>query len=478
MSDELKVMSDEHKTIPPFHSSAFNRKYIWVIPYSIVILFILFVMPLNLLSQDELALYELPNAVTYTAFSSNSLVALSGGRVATVNMLTDSVTIVDVRENQIIAEIPVGDDPRSIDGTPDSSRLLVTNHGDDSLTIIDIESESVIAIHPIGSQPYGVITDNDETAFVSLQGNDAVIELNLMTGEIIQEIPTPSDPTGLAIWGDFLYVTHFHSGQISLIYIPISETVRTISTGQNTGLSAFIFVDHQNGLGYVPQSVMYPDSNNPTFDRTIRPRVIVLDLSQMRVLRDQTIWLDIADQPVNMPFSLALNVAQGRLFVLNAGSNDLSVIDLNTSLAQWHTDLPDNPRGVVLASDSSVLYVNHAVDTSLSILETRFYSVTDTIPTTNNPPELALRVGAELFHTASDERVSGTQYLSCASCHFDGESDRRVWYGNITPALDNVADSFDVNGHIAALTYGAGFDDISAYELQSLVTYMQSLSTP
>lgn len=478
MSDELKVMSDEHKTVPPIRSSAFNRKYIWAIPYSIVILFILFVTPLHLLSQDELALYELPNPVTYAAFSSNSLVALSGGRVATVNMLTDSVTIMDVRENQIIVEIPVGDDPRSIDVTPDGSRLLVTNHADDSLTIIDIESESVMATHQIGAQPYGVITDNNETAFVSVQDDDAIIELDLATGKIIQEIPTPSDPTGLAIWGDFLYVTHFHSGQISMIYVPIGETVRTISTGQNTGLSPFIFVDHRNGLAYVPQSVMYPDSNNPTFDRTIRPRVIVMDLSQMRVICDQTIWLDIADQPVNMPFSLALNVTQERLFVLNAGSNDLSVIDLNTGLAQWHTDLPDNPRGVVLASDSSVLYVNHAVDTSLSILETRFYSVTDTIPTTNSPPTLALRLGAELFHTASDERVSGTPYLSCASCHFDGESDGHEWYSTVTPALDHVADSFDVNGHIAALTYGTGFDDISAYELQSLVAYMQSFSNP
>lgn len=446
-----------------------------VFPYRLLVLGSLFIGILSLSAQDELPLYDLPNSINYQAFSSNSLVALSGGRVATANMLTDSVTLVDVRLNEVIAEIPVGDDPRSIDVIPDGTRLLVTNHGDDSLSVIDIESQSVIATHRVGKLPYAVITDNNETAYVSLQGDDAVIEIDLVTGRIVQDILTPSDPTGLAVWGDFLYVTHFRTGQISLIYLPVGDVVRTISTGQNSGLSPFIIVDSRNGLAYVPQSVTYPDSTNPTFDRTIRPRVIVIDLAQMHVIRERTLWLDIADQPVNMPFSVALNVAQGRLFVLHAGSNNLSVIDLKTGLASWNTTLPDNPRGIVLASDSSALYVNNAVDSSLSILETRFYSVKDTIPTSTNLPDLETRLGADLFHTATDERMSGTLYLSCASCHFDGKSDNRIWFGMSTPALDNVSDRFDLNAHIAMMTYGAGFVELSDFEVQALVTYMQSL---
>jgi len=431
---------------------------------------------LGLSAQDELPLYDLPNSVTYKAFSSNTLVALSGARVATANMLTDSVTIMDVRLNEIIVEIPVGDDPRSIDVTPDGTRLLVTNHGDNSLFVIDIESQAVIATHFVGDSPYAVITDNNETAFVSLQGDDTVIEIDLATGRILQEILTPSTPTGLAIWGDFLYVTHFHTGQISLIYLPVGDVVQTISTGLDTGLSPFIYVDSSNGVAYVPQSVTYPNSDTLTFDRTIRPRIIVIDLSQMRVLRDRTLWLDIADQPVNMPFGVALNVAQGRLFVLHAGSSNLSVIDLNTGLALWNTALPDNPRGIVLASDSSAIYINNAVDLSLSILETRFYSIKDTIPTSTNLPDLASRVGAELFHTATDTRVSGTPYLSCASCHFDGESDGRNWFGKTTPILDNVSDEFELNQHISTMNYGAGFGDKDDFEVGAIIAFLRNLS--
>ena len=438
-------------------------------------IFLLVIGMFSTSAQEVLPLYELPNSVTYPAFSSNSMVGLAGKRVAVTNMLADSVTLVDVSLNEVIAEIPVGDDPRSVDVTSDGTRLLVTNMGDNSLSIIDIESQSTQSTYPVGESPYAVITDNSERAYVSLQGDNAIIEIDLQTGVIIQSIPTPPHPTGLAIWGDFLYVTHFHSGQISLIYLPVNEVVRTISTGRNTGLSPFIYIDSRNGLAYVPQSVTYPDSDNPTFDRIIRPRIIVIDLSQMRVLREQTIWLDIADQPVNMPFGVALNVAQGRLFVLNAGSNNLSVIDLKTGLALWNTELPDHPRGVILASDSSALYVHNAIDTSLSVLEVRFYSVEDTIPTTTSAPDLEVRLGAELFHSATDERVSGTHYLSCASCHFDGESDGRVWFGVPTPDPSMIPDEFDLNTHIEMMTYGDGFDDLSAFEMTALITYMRQL---
>ncbi len=430
---------------------------------------------LSVSAQDELPLYDLPDSFNFPAFSSNSLVTLSNGRVATVNMLTDSVAVMDVRANELIVEIAVGDDPRSIDVTPDGTRLLVTNFGDDSLSVVDLESQTLIATYEIGTQPYAVITDNDESAFISLQGDNRVIEIELATGDILQDIPTPDMPTGLAIWGDFLYVTHFHSGQISLIYLPVADVVRTISTGDNSGLSQFIYVDHRNGLAYVPQSITYPDNPTPTFDRIIRPRILVIDLAQMRILRERTIWLDIADRPVNMPFSVVLNVAQGRLFVVNAGSADLSIIDLASGLAIEHTALSGNPRGITLSGDSTVLYVQSAVDSSVSIIETRFYSVTDTIPSTLNLPDLETQVGATLFHTANDVQVSGTAYLSCASCHFDGASDGRDWFGVSTSAFDELSDDFDLNNHIITSTYGDGFDEESSFELSALVNYMMSL---
>ena len=57
----------------------------------------------------------------------------------------------------------------------------------------------------------------------------------------------------------------------------------------------------------------------------------------MTLLTEQTLFLDVIDQPVNMPFAVALDSAQNRLYVANAGSDDVSVIDLQTGVAMWHT---------------------------------------------------------------------------------------------------------------------------------------------
>ena len=55
--------------------------------------------------------------------------------------------------------------------------------------------------------------------------------------------------------------------------------------------------------------------------------------------------------------------------------------------------------------------------------------MTDVLPIINLSVSLDLLLGAQLFHSASDPRLSGGDSLSCATCHFDGQSDGRVWMG-------------------------------------------------
>ena len=65
-----------------------------------------------------------------------------------------------------------------------------------------------------------------------------------------------------------------------------------------------------------------------TFDTTVFPVVNVLDLEAFNLLIRERITIDTADQPVNMPFAVALSPDGNRLFVANCGSDDVSNIDL------------------------------------------------------------------------------------------------------------------------------------------------------
>ncbi len=131
-----------------------------------------------------------------------------------------------------------------------------------------------------------------------------------------------------------------------------------------------------------------------------------------------------------MPFAVALDRFAQRLYVANAGSNSISVIDLNTRLRAGNIAVGANPRGMLLNRDNTVLYVHSALDGTMTTIDTATLTVTDVLPIINLTISLDLLLGAQLFQQRrrpAHERQSN--WLSCATCHFDGQSDGRVWLG-------------------------------------------------
>lgn len=471
-----------------------------------VVLAGLFLMMTLVVAQDDAPLYTLPGT-TAPVIKSGSLVTIDGGsRVVATNMLNDTVSIMEPFSATLIAEVPVGDDPRSVALTDDATRALIVNRGDESLTVLDLETQTSIGAHPLGVLPYAVVTDNDASAFVSLQGRHEVIELELATGDVLRRIPTPAYPAGLTLWGDFLYVTHLWSGDLSMIYLPQSEVVRTISTGADTSLSQTVAINRATGRAYLPQSRSNTINRTATFDTTIFPVVNVVDLATMQLIREERITLDTADRPVNMPFDIAVDAVRDFVYVANAGSDDLSVINLNTGLVEAHRFVGANPRGVVLNRDNSQVFVHNMIDGSLTIIETRQFGLVDVLPISDLTVAADIFLGAQLFHSANDPRMSRDHWISCASCHFDGLSDGRVWQtasGLNTPVLFGLPETApytwggewdelaDLELHLRDIQYGAGLiedvpvnpasgeaNTLLSFDLDNLTAYLATLNPP
>ena len=77
------------------------------------------------------------------------------------------------------------------------------------------------------------------------------INVDLKIPAVLETIPVPDSPAGLALLGDFLYVTHFWSGDVSLVYLPESRVAQTITTGLDTSISSAIELDVTRGLGFI-----------------------------------------------------------------------------------------------------------------------------------------------------------------------------------------------------------------------------------
>jgi YVTN family beta-propeller protein len=347
----------------------------------------------------------------------------------------------------------------------DGNRAVVANRGDGSITVIDVLEQKATATIPLdGVLPYGVVMDDNRTAYVSLQGSNQIVVVDITTGQITARIAVPPAPAGLAVWGDFLYVTHFWSGQVTLVYLPQKRAVNTIATGLDTGLSQAIELDITRGLAYLPQTRSNAQNTSLTFDTVVFPVVNVLSLGGLTLERQSRITLDTADRPVNMPFAAALDRFRSFLYVANAGSNSVSVIDLNTGLARASIEVGSNPRGLLLNKDNTTLFVHNVLDSTLSIVDTRQLARTDTLVISDAKIPVDRIIAQQLFYTAVDKRVSHNSWMSCANCHFDGMADGRVWQGfpdgpRRTPPLYRLLET-------APYTWSGRWDELADAELK------------
>ena len=424
---------------------------------------------------------------------SSSAIAITddGSLLLVVNPDSNSVSVLDPAAGEKLAELTVGDDPRTV-ALEGSERAYVANRGSNTVSVIDLSELTIAATIEVEQQPYGVVVaPGGDFAFVANSGSDSISVIETTTLQVVATIPVRDRPAGLAVTTDRLYVTHLLTGLVSVIdvtglpeavpycgpldfdadgqitvveimqaasrwscqcgdecyaphydidedcYIDVVDIMLVairwgaacpvISTGSTSNLAQSIVLDPTGARAYLPHIKSNSLNPAPLFDTSIFPVVSVIDLTTNQHLPSQLISLDTVDVPVNMPFDAAFTPDGSRLWVLNSGSNDISVLDTELRIGVAHVVVGANPRGIVLSPDGAMAYVNNTLDGTVSVIDTTTAEVTGVLTSTNlYLPPIYLQ-GKQLFHTAARPELARDQWISCASCHFEGELDGRTW---------------------------------------------------
>ncbi len=156
--------------------------------------------------------------------SSSSPIAISDddALLVVVNNLNDSVTIMNVAgdANTKIAEIPVGDEPRTVVIMPDKQHAYVTNQASATVSVIDLTANQKILDIPVGVEPYGIaLTPDGSRAYVANSASSTVSVIDTASNTVVATINIPGvQPRGVAITNNnggagqqFVYVTQFLS---------------------------------------------------------------------------------------------------------------------------------------------------------------------------------------------------------------------------------------------------------------------------
>ncbi len=395
-------------------------------------------------------------AATAGTRSSPIAVTSDGRFVVAANPDSRSVSIVEGQSRAVVAEVKINGTPQTVAIAPGDGRAFVpTREG--LLAVVDLAPPRLAVSIAIGEELFGAACD-DARLYVSAGGASHILVFDRLTLRQVASVATEELPRGLALAGGKLYVTHFRSGRLSVIDTATLAVERVISTGADSNLSQAVWID--GARAWLPATRSNSTNQALLFDTTAFPIVSAVDLAAGENLPKERIAIDIADRPSNMPLDVAVT-SGGKMIVVLAGSDDLSIIDLTTKKAVAHLGVGSNPRGVALSPDERVAYVNNTLSGSVSVIDVDANRVADTIDVTTIPLPANVLNGKRLFHTSNRTTLAKDRWISCATCHFDGGMDGRTWFFRDGPR--NTPALFGVDGTLP-LHWSGDLDELQDVE--------------
>jgi len=309
------------------------------------------------------------------------------GTLVVANMADNTVTIIDLDSETVLATLPTGPAPHEIAVTADGRYAVITNYGDrsgpgNSLTIIDLQTVTVAKTIDLGvyQRPHGIaVLPSRDVALVTSEVSQVVILVNLATGEVESAIPTGGRASHmLALTGDGrrVYVSNIVDGTITEIdlelgkplrQVPIADFVEGITVnpdgalvwiGSNKDKTVSVFdpesgtiVATLDGFGFPYRMAVTPDSRTVVLSDPASGEIRIVDVAtreeRHRIVVPKDGVLPSAEIPGSpAPEGIALSRDNRMAYVSLQGMNQAAAIDLATGSIVALFDTGGWPDGI------------------------------------------------------------------------------------------------------------------------------------
>lgn len=380
----------------------------------------------------------LAQSVVAWAGGSNSLIDVStdGTLLATANRDNGTVSIVDVASGKVLREIAVGKKTEGATFLGASHTVAATAYGDDVIVILDADGGNVLKSIPVFDEPYGIVSTRDGSkVYATLEYPGQVVEIDPAAGTITRTIAAGEFPRGIALSADerVLYVTEYYSGSVLAIDLAGGKIADRWPGLSSENLARQIAVHPRRPKAYVPHIRSRVNVNRG--EGSVVPFVSVVDLGAGEGRRRKPIPMDsfVGTYAVANPWEVAVSPDGSLLCAVFAGTNDMyfcNVIDddYRELAIRKVVNLGNNPRAVRFLPAGGKFFVYNTLDFQIAEYEYDDSTVkkSRTIQVCDNPLGDEILRGKILFYSALEPMV-GRRWISCASCHPDGDGDGRTW---------------------------------------------------
>lgn len=211
-----------------------------------------------------------------------------------------------------------------------------------------------------------------ERAIVTAESQQAVITLNIDSGEIISSINTDQEVSHMVALGSDeqrAYATNLGSGSLSILDLTNNEPIQTIATGEGT-----------EGVATVPgkEEVWITNRASDT--------ISILNTSANNITETM--------ESTSFPIRAAVSPDTQFVAVSNAESSQISVFDIESrqqvqKLSTVSGDQKGMPIGLTFSASGNRLYVANSNIDEIAVIDTDQWEIIDTFPTGETPDGIA-----------------------------------------------------------------------------------------
>ncbi|HVT86886.1 MAG TPA: hypothetical protein VHD35_16905 [Chitinophagaceae bacterium] len=123
------------------------------------------------------------------------------GKGFTSNGRINTVTVFDLKANQVITQIPAGQNPDAIMYEPFSKTIITCNGRGKNLTIIDPVNYKAVDSIPVDGKPETAVSNGTGKVYVNIEDKSEIQEIDMKTRKVTNtwSIKPAEEPSGLAI---------------------------------------------------------------------------------------------------------------------------------------------------------------------------------------------------------------------------------------------------------------------------------------
>jgi YVTN family beta-propeller protein len=302
-------------------------------------------------------------------------IAVLDGRLYVANRATDNVSLVE--DDHVVGVVSVGDAPAAIAADPKSGLVYVANEEDSSISIIS--GDEVVRTVPAPRNPL-CLTVFEGRVYAGGRGENAVAVLDGTSGRRVATIPVEASIGVFALAAN---------PSTRLLYASTYDSVEIIDLDSLKVAGQFVHavyrtlaVDPVGGGFYITVYQAYDNTHHLAHFTTFGEK----ELGRVAVGGD--------------PQQIAVHDGTGRIYVANAWTNDISVIDARD--LELIGTLPTGLRPAAVAVDEQGrVYVANSESNNVAVLEGESSALRAVVPLAMMPLGMAVDAGSGNLYVAN-----------------------------------------------------------------------------